>query len=73
MVVNSLTGLYEACEMAARSTAHKVCLYAKEKDETAVFASWRVERPPVATRSHILDAAIVLTRRLVMTQAQSKL
>ncbi len=39
MVVNSLTGLYEAREMAARSTAHKVCLYAKEKDETAVFAS----------------------------------
>ena len=81
LVVDSLTGLYEAREMTARLVVRKVYLYTKEKEVTAVFTSQKrssheelsAEAAGGYAVSHILDATIVLAKRLVMTQAQSNL
>jgi len=81
LVVDSLTGLYEAREITARLIVRKVYLYAKEKRVTAVFTSQKrssheelsAEAAGGYAVSHILDATIVLAKRLVMTQAQSRL
>ncbi|GAA5334258.1 KaiC domain-containing protein [Thermus hydrothermalis] len=81
LVVDSLTGLYEAKEIAARQVVRQVYAFSKRHDLTAVMISQKrsgheelsAEAAGGYAVSHILDATVVLAKLLVMSPAQAKL
>ncbi len=80
LVVDSLTGLYEAKEMAARQIVRRIYAYVKERGLTAVLTSQKrssheelsAEAAGGYVVSHVLDVTVVLAKKLVMSTAQSR-
>ena len=80
LVVDSLTGLYEAREVAARQTVRWVYDYVKERKLTAVLTSQKrssheelsAEAAGGYVVSHVLDVTVVLAKKLVMSTAQAR-
>jgi len=80
LVVDSLTGLYEAKEIAARQIVRRIYAYTKDRELTAVFTSQKrsgheelsAEAAGGYVVSHVMDVTLVLAKKLVMTTAQSR-
>ncbi len=80
LVVDSLTGLYEAKEIAARQIARRLYAYGKDRGLTAVFTSQKrsgheelsAEAAGGFVVSHVMDVTLVLAKKLVMSTAQAK-
>uniref|UniRef100_A0A7V4A003 KaiC domain-containing protein n=1 Tax=Thermus tengchongensis TaxID=1214928 RepID=A0A7V4A003_9DEIN len=81
LVVDSLTGLYEAKEIAARQVVRQVYAFSKRFGLTALMVSQKrsgheelsAEAAGGYAVSHILDATLVLAKVLVMSPALAKL
>jgi len=81
LVVDSLTGLYEAKEIAARALVRKLYAYTKDRGLTAIFTSQKrsgheelsAEAAGGYVVSHVMDATLVLAKKLVMSTAQAKI
>ena len=81
LVVDSLTGLYEAKEIAARQVVRQVYAFSKRFGLTALMVSQQrsgheelsAEAAGGYAVSHILDATLVLAKVLVMSPALAKL
>ncbi|WP_448568725.1 KaiC domain-containing protein [Thermus sp.] len=81
LVVDSLTGLYEAKEIAARQIVRQVYAFSKRHHLTGVMVSQKrsgheelsAEAAGGYAVSHILDATLVLAKVLVMSPAQAKI
>ncbi len=80
-VIDSVTGLYEAKEMQARLVVRQLFNFMKKWYQTALFVSQKRSGHEELTAeaaggyaiSHIVDCSMVLSKDLVLTQAQSKL
>lgn len=80
-VVDSITGLYEAKEMMARTIVRQLFNFMKKWYQTAIFVSQKRSGHEELTAeaaggyavSHIVDCSIVLSKELILTQAQSRL
>ncbi len=81
LVVDSLTGLYEAREMQARAIVRRVFQFVKEHRLTAVLTSQKrsgheelsAEAAGGFAVSHILDVTLVLAKRTVLSAAQARM
>ena len=81
LVIDSLTGLYEAREMQARSIVRRIYQFVKENGLTAVLTSQKrsgheelsAEAAGGFAVSHILDVTLVLAKKIVLSAAQSRL
>jgi KaiC domain protein len=80
-VIDSVTGLYEAKEMMARSVVRRLFNFMKKWYQTALFVSQKrsgheelsAEAAGGYAVSHIVDCTIVLAKELVMTKTHSNL
>ena len=80
-VIDSITGLYEAREMQARIVVRQLFNFMKRWDQTALFISQKRSGHEELTAeaaggyaiSHIVDCSIVLSKDIILTQAQSRL
>ncbi|RMH05761.1 MAG: KaiC domain-containing protein [Aquificota bacterium] len=80
-VIDSVTGLYEAKEMMARTIVRQLFNFMKKWYQTALFVSQKRSGHEELTAeaaggyavSHIVDCSIVLSKELILTQGQSKL
>ncbi len=80
-VIDSVTGLYEAKEMLARSVVRQLFNFMKKWYQTAVFVSQKrsgheelsAEAAGGYAVSHIVDCTMVLAKELIMTKSQSNL
>ncbi len=81
MVVDSITGLYEAKEMMARDIVRSLFNFAKKWRQTALFVSQKrsahEQLSPEAAGgyavSHIVDCSIVLSKVLITNRFEAKL
>ena len=81
LVVDSLTGLYEAREIQARSVVRRVYQFVKKRQLTAVLTSQKrsgheelsAEAAGGFAVSHILDVTLVLAKKLVLSSSQARL
>lgn len=81
VIIDSITGLFEAREMYARTVVRQLFNFMKRKNQTALFVSQKRSGHEELTAeaaggyavSHIVDCSIVLSKELILTQAQSKL
>ena len=80
-VIDSITGLYEAKEMLARTVVRQLFNFMKKWYQTALFVSQKrssheelsAEAAGGFAISHIVDCTFVLAKELIMTQYQAKL
>jgi len=80
LVIDSLTGLYEAREVAARPIVRWIYQFTKERGLTAVLTSQKrssheelsAEAAGGFVVSHVLDVTVVLAKKLVMSTAQAR-
>ncbi len=80
-VIDSITGLYEAREMQARIVVRQLFNFMKRWYQTALFISQKRSGHEELTAeaaggyaiSHIVDCSIVLSKDIILTQAQSRL
>ncbi len=80
-VIDSVTGLYEAREMMARSIVRQLFNFMKKWYQTALFVSQKrsgheelsAEAAGGYAVSHIVDCTMVLAKELIMTRSQSNL
>jgi len=80
-VIDSVTGLYEAKEMLARTVVRQLFNFMKKWYQTAIFVSQKrsgheelsAEAAGGYAVSHIVDCTMVLAKELVMTKSQSNL
>lgn len=80
-VIDSITGLYEAREMQARIVVRQLFNFMKKWYQTALFISQKRSGHEELTAeaaggyaiSHIVDCSIVLSKDIILTQAQSRL
>ncbi len=80
-VIDSVTGLYEAREMLARSVVRQLFNFMKKWYQTALFVSQKrsgheelsAEAAGGYAVSHIVDCTMVLAKELIMTRSQSNL
>lgn len=80
-VVDSITGLYEAKEMLARTVVRQLFNFMKKWYQTAIFVSQKrsgheelsAEAAGGYAVSHIVDCTMVLAKELIMTKFQSSL
>ncbi|MDQ7039231.1 MAG: KaiC domain-containing protein [Aquificota bacterium] len=80
-VIDSITGLFEAREMMARTVVRQLFNFMKKWYQTAIFVSQKrsgheelsAEAAGGYAVSHIVDCTMVLAKELVMTKAQSNL
>jgi len=80
-VIDSVTGLYEAKEMLARSVVRQLFNFMKKWYQTALFVSQKrsgheelsAEAAGGYAVSHIVDCTMVLAKELIMTRSQSNL
>ncbi len=76
VVIDSVTGLYEAKEMMARSVVRRLFNFMKLKHQTALFVSQKRSGHEELTAeaaggyavSHIVDCSIVLSKELIMSR-----
>ncbi len=81
VVIDSLTGLYEAREMLAREVVRPVYSFLKKWYQTALLVSQKRSGHELLTAEaaggyavgHILDGSLVLAKQTVMTPQQAKL
>lgn len=81
VVIDSVTGLYEAKEMLARTVVRQLFNFMKKWYQTAIFISQKRSGHEELTAeaaggyavSHIVDCSMVLSKELILTQAQSKI
>jgi KaiC domain protein len=81
VVIDSVTGLYEAKEMMARVIVRQLFNFMKKWYQTAIFVSQKRSGHEELTAeaaggyavSHIVDCSMVLSKELILTQAQSKI
>ena len=80
-IIDSVTGLYEAKEMLARTIVRQLFNFMKKWYQTALFVSQKrssheelsAEAAGGFAISHIVDCTFVLAKELIMTQYQAKL
>ncbi len=80
-VIDSITGLYEAREMQARIVVRQLFNFMKRWYQTALFISQKRSGHEELTAeaaggyaiSHIVDCSMVLSKDIILTQAQSRL
>ena len=80
-VIDSITGLYEAKEMLARTVVRQLFNFMKKWYQTAIFVSQKrsgheelsAEAAGGYAVSHIVDCTMVLAKELIMTKTQSNL
>ncbi len=80
-VIDSITGLFEAREMMARTVVRQLFNFMKKWYQTAIFVSQKrsgheelsAEAAGGYAVSHIVDCTMVLAKELIMTKAQSNL
>ncbi|RLJ70067.1 KaiC domain protein [Hydrogenivirga caldilitoris] len=80
-VIDSVTGLYEAKEMLARTVVRQLFNFMKKWYQTALFVSQKrsgheelsAEAAGGYAVSHIVDCTMVLAKELIMTRAQESL
>ncbi len=80
-VIDSVTGLYEAKEMLARTIVRQLFNFMKKWYQTALFVSQKrssheelsAEAAGGFAISHIVDCTFVLAKELIMTQYQARL
>ncbi len=80
-VIDSVTGLYEAKEMLARTVVRQLFNFMKKWYQTAIFVSQKrsgheelsAEAAGGYAVSHIVDCTMVLAKELIMTKSQSAL
>ncbi len=80
-IIDSITGLYEAKEMLARTVVRQLFNFMKKWYQTALFVSQKrssheelsAEAAGGFAISHIVDCTFVLAKELIMTQYQAKL
>lgn len=80
-IIDSVTGLYEAKEMLARTVVRQLFNFMKKWYQTALFVSQKrssheelsAEAAGGFAISHIVDCTFVLAKELIMTQYQAKL
>ncbi len=80
-IIDSVTGLYEAKEMLARSVVRQLFNFMKKWYQTAIFVSQKrsgheelsAEAAGGYAVSHIVDCTMVLAKELIMTRSQSNL
>ncbi|WPM31546.1 KaiC domain-containing protein [Hydrogenobacter sp. T-2] len=80
-VIDSITGLYEAREMQARVVVRQLFNFMKRWYQTALFISQKRSGHEELTAeaaggyaiSHIVDCSMVLSKDIILTQAQSRL
>ncbi|ADO45384.1 putative circadian clock protein, KaiC [Hydrogenobacter thermophilus TK-6] len=81
VVIDSVTGLYEAREMLARTVVRQLFNFMKKWYQTAIFISQKRSGHEELTAeaaggyavSHIVDCSMVLSKELILTQAQSRI
>ncbi len=81
VVIDSVTGLYEAKEMMARSVVRRLFNFMKLKHQTALFVSQKRSGHEELTAeaaggyavSHIVDCSIVLSKELIMSRYAANL
>ncbi len=81
VVIDSVTGLYEAKEMMARSIVRKLFNFMKLHHQTAIFVSQKRSGHEELTAeaaggyavSHIVDCSIVLSKELIMSRYAASL
>ncbi len=80
-VIDSVTGLYEAKEMMARTVVRQLFNFMKKWYQTALFVSQKRSGHEELTAeaaggyavSHIVDCSFVLSKQMIMTSAQERL
>lgn len=80
-IIDSITGLFENKEMLARSIVRRIFNFMKKWYQTAIFVSQKRSGHDIATAeaaggyavSHIVDASIVLAKKLIETKWDMKL
>ena len=80
-VIDSITGLYEAKEMLARTIVRQLFNFMKKWYQTAIFVSQKrssheelsAEAAGGYAISHIVDCTMVLAKELIMTQYQARI
>ncbi len=80
-VIDSVTGFFESKEMLARSVVRELFNFMKKWYQTAIFVSQKRSGHDIATAeaaggyavSHIVDASIVLAKKLIETKWDMKL
>jgi len=80
-IIDSVTGLYEAKEMMARTVVRQLFNFMKKWYQTALFVSQKRSGHEELTAeaaggyaiSHIVDCSMVLAKELILTPTQSKL
>ena len=80
-VIDSITGLYEAKEMLARTVVRQLFNFMKKWYQTAIFVSQKrsgheelsAEAAGGYAVSHIVDCTMVLAKELIMTKSQASL
>ncbi len=80
-IIDSITGLYEAREMQARIVVRQLFNFMKKWYQTALFISQKRSGHEELTAeaaggyaiSHIVDCSMVLSKDIILTQAQSRL
>jgi len=80
-VIDSVTGLYEAKEMLARTIVRQLFNFMKKWYQTALFVSQKrssheelsAEAAGGFAISHIVDCTMVLAKELIMTQYQARI
>ncbi len=80
-VIDSVTGFFESKEMLARSIVRELFNFMKKWYQTAIFISQKRSGHDIATAeaaggyavSHIVDASIVLSKKLIETKWDMKL
>ncbi len=81
VVIDSITGLFEAKEMMARSVVRKIFNFMKRYKQTALFVSQKrssheelsAEAAGGYAISHIVDCSIVLSKELIMNRYLSQM
>jgi len=81
VVIDSLTGFYEACEMQAREIVRPLYLFLKKWHQTALAVSQKRSGHELITAEaaggfalgHILDGSLVLAKQPVLSYQQAKL
>ena len=76
LVIDSITGLYEAKEMMARGIVRQLFNFAKKRYQTSIFVSQKRSGHEELTAEaaggyavgHIVDCSIVLAKKLIMTK-----
>jgi len=81
VIIDSVTGLYEAKEVLARSVVRKLFNFMKKRYQTAIFVSQKRSGHEELTAeaaggyavSHIVDCSIVLSKELIMSRYAANL